>query len=87
MNNTLKSLMEAPFRVFYKAIWEIQSFALLSFRAVANIFTRPFYWKEIILQMDRMGIGSLTIVILTGFFTGAVLDVRSGACFNPNSNF
>ena len=27
--------------------------------------------------MDRMGIGSLTIVILTGFFTGAVLAIQS----------
>ncbi len=29
------------------------------------------------LQMDRIGVGSLTIVLLTGFFTGAVLAIQS----------
>lgn len=69
--------MSAPFRFTAKALWEIQSYTLLSVRAIANLFTRPVYWRESILQMDRMGIGSLTIVILTGFFTGAVLAIQS----------
>jgi phospholipid/cholesterol/gamma-HCH transport system permease protein len=77
MNNILKNLVESPLRFSARAIWEIQSFTLLSLRAVANLFTRPIYWREIILQMDRVGIGSLTIVILTGFFTGAVLAIQS----------
>jgi phospholipid/cholesterol/gamma-HCH transport system permease protein len=77
MNDILKSLSEATFRFFARVIWEIQSYTLLSLRAIANLFTRPIYWKEILLQMDRMGIGSLTIVILTGFFTGAVLAIQS----------
>jgi phospholipid/cholesterol/gamma-HCH transport system permease protein len=77
MDNILKSLVSAPFRFLAKAIWEIQSFTLLSLRAIANLFTRPIYWRDIILQMDRVGIGSLTIVILTGFFTGAVLAIQS----------
>jgi len=77
MDNILKSLVEAPFRFAAKAIWEIQSFTQLSLRAIANFFTRPVYWGEIILQMDRVGIGSLTIIILTGFFTGAVLAIQS----------
>jgi phospholipid/cholesterol/gamma-HCH transport system permease protein len=77
MNNILTSLLSAPFRFTAKALWEIQSYTLLSVRAIANLFTRPVYWRESILQMDRMGIGSLTIVILTGFFTGAVLAIQS----------
>ena len=77
MNNILTSLLAVPFGAFLKLLWEIQSFTLLSLRAIANVFTRPFYWRECILQMDRMGIGSLTIVILTGFFTGAVLAIQS----------
>jgi phospholipid/cholesterol/gamma-HCH transport system permease protein len=75
--NILKSLLEAPFRFAASAIWEIQSFTLLSLRAIANLFTRPVYFGEIFLQMERAGIGSLTIVILTGFFTGAVLAIQS----------
>lgn len=75
--NTLNRLLSAPFRFFKNAVWEIQSFTLLSLKAISNLFTRPIYFKEMILQMDRMGIGSLTIVILTGFFTGAVLAIQS----------
>ena len=75
--NTLVTLLGTPFRFLKKSIWEIQSFTLLSLKAFSNLFTRPIYFREMILQMDRMGIGSLTIVILTGFFTGAVLAIQS----------
>jgi phospholipid/cholesterol/gamma-HCH transport system permease protein len=77
MDNSLTSVLESPFRFFTKAVLEVQSYTVLSFRAVANLFTRPIYWREIILQMDRAGVGSLTIVALTGFFTGAVLAIQS----------
>jgi phospholipid/cholesterol/gamma-HCH transport system permease protein len=77
MTNAVTSALGSPFRLFAKAIWEIQSYTFLASRAIANLFTRPIYWREIILQMDRIGVGSLTIVILTGFFTGAVLAIQS----------
>jgi phospholipid/cholesterol/gamma-HCH transport system permease protein len=77
MDKTLTRVLESPFRFLLRAIWEIQSYALLAGRAIANLFTRPIYGREIILQMDRIGVGSLTIVLLTGFFTGAVLAIQS----------
>ncbi len=77
MENSVSSVLEYPYRFFVRAIWEIQSYTLLASRSIANLFTRPIYWKEIILQMDRIGVGSLTIVLLTGFFTGAVLAIQS----------
>jgi phospholipid/cholesterol/gamma-HCH transport system permease protein len=77
MANFLTKALESPFRFVTSAIWEIQSYTLLSGRAIANLFTRPIYGREVILQMDRIGVGSLTIVILTGFFTGAVLAIQS----------
>jgi phospholipid/cholesterol/gamma-HCH transport system permease protein len=77
MENSITSWLEAPFRFFAKAIWEIQSYTLLACRAIANLFTKPIYWREIMLQMDRIGVGSVTIVLLTGFFTGAVLAIQS----------
>lgn len=77
MENLLTSALKSPFRLFAKVLWEIQSYTLLASRAIANIFTRPIYWREIVLQMDRMGVGSLTIVMLTGFFTGAVMAIQS----------
>jgi phospholipid/cholesterol/gamma-HCH transport system permease protein len=40
--------------------------------------TRPIYRHDIIEQFDVIGIGSMTVVLLTGFFTGAVLALQSG---------
>jgi phospholipid/cholesterol/gamma-HCH transport system permease protein len=77
MIQALRSAVEAPLRVLAGAIWEIQSYTFLSSRAITNLFTRPIYMREVILQMDRIGVGSLTIILLTGFFTGAVLGIQS----------
>src|SRR5947207_6455954 len=63
--------------LFRSSILEIQSYTLLSSRAIANLFTRPLYLRDMILQMDRIGVGSLNIIVLTGFFTGAVLGIQS----------
>jgi phospholipid/cholesterol/gamma-HCH transport system permease protein len=77
MIRALIHAMEAPFRFLTRAIWEIQSYTFLSSRAIANLFSRPIYVREVIQQMDRIGVGSLTIILLTGFFTGAVLGIQS----------
>jgi phospholipid/cholesterol/gamma-HCH transport system permease protein len=77
MSNALTDALEAPLRLLTRAVWEIQSYTFLSSRAIANVFTRPIYGREILLQMDRIGVGSLTIILLTGFFTGAVLGIQS----------
>jgi phospholipid/cholesterol/gamma-HCH transport system permease protein len=71
------SVFEAPFSFLSKAILEIQSYTFLASRAIANLFTRPIYGQEVLLQMERIGVGSLTIILLTGFFTGAVLGIQS----------
>jgi phospholipid/cholesterol/gamma-HCH transport system permease protein len=62
---------------FYQAVYEVQEFSLLSWRAVTNLFRKPRYFNDIIIQMDTIGVGSLMIVVLTGFFTGAVLALQS----------
>src|SRR6476659_11078858 len=41
-------------------------------------FSRPFYMHDLIEQLDQIGIGSLTVVVLAGFFTGAVLALQTG---------
>jgi phospholipid/cholesterol/gamma-HCH transport system permease protein len=61
----------------YFALSEVQEFALLSSRAITNIFRRPRYLHDTIVQMDIVGVGSLMIIILTGFFTGGVLALQS----------
>ena len=59
------------------AVIEVQETALLAARAIRGAFRRPFYFRDILIQMDHVGVGSLTIIMLTGFFTGAVLTLQS----------
>src|SRR3954454_501950 len=54
----------------------IQEFYILAGSALRNVFRRPHYADDIFLQMDQIGVGSLPIVILTGFFSGAVLALQ-----------
>src|ERR1700727_118634 len=55
----------------------VQEYAILSWRAVINIFSVPRYWADLYTQMDSIGVGSTPIVVLTGFFTGCVLALQS----------
>ena len=60
-----------------RALLELQETTLMAARAVRGLFKRPRYIPEMIAQMDAIGVGSLTIIILTGFFTGGVLTVQT----------
>lgn len=62
-----------------KGVAAVQEYSLLSARALGNLFRRPFYGADIITQADMIGIGSLPIVILTGFFTGGVLALNTAS--------
>ncbi len=57
-------------------ILTFQEFMLLAGRATVNIVRRPFYATDVILQMDTIGVGSLPITILIGFFSGAVMALQ-----------
>lgn len=46
------------------------------FYATVRLFKKPYYLVETVKQMDMIGVGSLTIILLTGFFTGAVLTLQ-----------
>jgi len=60
-----------------RALLELQETTLLAWRAARGLFRRPMYIAETIAQMDAIGVGSLTIILLTGFFTGAVLTLQT----------
>lgn len=60
-----------------RSIFELQETTLLTARAVAGIFKGPRYISETITQMDVIGVGSLTIILLTGFFTGGVMTLQT----------
>jgi phospholipid/cholesterol/gamma-HCH transport system permease protein len=57
----------------------VQEYAILAGRTLSNIFRQPRYVNDIFTQADIIGVGSLPIVILTGFFTGAVLALQSAS--------
>ena len=63
-----------PLKLF---LFELQEITLLTVRSLAALRKKPRYVREWIRQMDVIGVGSLPIVILTGFFTGAVLVLQS----------
>jgi len=54
----------------------IQEFFQLTGRTLLNLPRRPHYVKDIVLQMDIIGVGSLPIVLLTGFFSGVVMALQ-----------
>jgi len=67
-----------PFGEFLREkVLAVQEYSLLSWAAISNIARRPFYWADLFTQADLIGVGSLPIVILTGFFTGGVLALQS----------
>ncbi|HVC46816.1 MAG TPA: ABC transporter permease [Terracidiphilus sp.] len=57
----------------------VQDYALFAARAFANLYRPPIYWADFLIQSDIIGVGSVVIVILAGFFTGGVLALQSAA--------
>ena len=60
------------------AFLEVQEYMRLQAATVRGATSRPFYFRDIVEQFEAIGVGSLTVVVLTGFFTGAVLALQSG---------
>src|SRR5512138_3052071 len=55
----------------------VQGYWQLAWRSLTNLFSHPRYIGDTLQQADIIGVGSLPIVVLTGFFTGAVLALQS----------
>ena len=59
-------------------VQSVQEYSTVAARAIGNLFLRPRYLADTTQQADLIGVGSLPIVILTGFFTGGALAQNSG---------
>jgi phospholipid/cholesterol/gamma-HCH transport system permease protein len=57
---------------------EAQEYVRLLWQVGRALATRPYYPRDIVEQLDQIGVGSLVVVLLTGLFTGAVLALQSG---------
>jgi len=60
-----------------RTVASVQEYSLLCGRAIACLFSTPRYIADTFTQMDSIGVGSLPIVVLTGFFTGCVLALQA----------
>ncbi|HET9316007.1 MAG TPA: ABC transporter permease [Vicinamibacteria bacterium] len=57
----------------------VQDYVLLSARGLTALVSGRRYVPEMVVQMDSLGVQSLSIVVLTGMFTGMVLALQSAA--------
>jgi phospholipid/cholesterol/gamma-HCH transport system permease protein len=62
-------------------VLHVQEYTILSGRSVTRLFSPPYYLSDVMDQMDIIGVGSLPIVLLTGFFIGAVMVLQTAAQF------
>jgi phospholipid/cholesterol/gamma-HCH transport system permease protein len=60
-----------------RSVLAVQEFLYLLYDSIRAIVTPPRYLFDTLVQMDTIGVGSLPIVLLTGFFTGAVLALQT----------
>jgi phospholipid/cholesterol/gamma-HCH transport system permease protein len=67
----------SPTDIAKEKILAVQEYAQLAGRSVANLFSQPRYLADTLQQADLVGVGSLPIVILAGFFTGAALALNT----------
>jgi len=63
-------------------LYTMQGFFLISGRALLNVFRSPHYVDDVSLQMDIIGVGSLPLILLTGFFVGAVITLQMSKTLN-----
>jgi len=61
-----------------RAALEVQEYVYLVGGTLRGVTTRPIYRHDIVEQFDAIGVASLTVVLLTGLFTGAALALQSG---------
>jgi phospholipid/cholesterol/gamma-HCH transport system permease protein len=64
-----------------ESVLKVQDYTKLSYHSLTNLFTPPRYGQDTLHQMDDIGVGSLPIVLLSGFFIGAVMVLQTGTQF------
>jgi phospholipid/cholesterol/gamma-HCH transport system permease protein len=70
----LRSLLD-PLK---KPVLEVQEYCRLIGQIARGLFTPPVYLRDIVEQLDSIGLGSMAVALLTGLFTGMVLALQAG---------
>jgi phospholipid/cholesterol/gamma-HCH transport system permease protein len=75
------SMGEVLTDAFKRLLSDVQDYSALAYRSLANLATGPRYFQDMLDQMDDIGVGSLPIVLVSGFFIGAVMVLQTGSQF------
>ncbi|HEV2470809.1 MAG TPA: ABC transporter permease [Candidatus Sulfotelmatobacter sp.] len=67
----------SPTEFVKQKVQAVQEYTAMAAESLANLFRRPLYFADMVQQADLIGVGSLPIVVLTGFFTGGVLALQT----------
>ncbi len=74
----LSSFFVVIFRIFYKFFEYIGSLSIFSYQVIRNMFSKPFYSKELIVSLVEIGYNSLGIIITISFFAGMIITLNTG---------
>jgi phospholipid/cholesterol/gamma-HCH transport system permease protein len=55
---------------------ELGGMSVLFKDAVVASFARPFEWREVVYQLETMGVNSVSIALITAMFVGMVMTVQ-----------
>jgi len=69
--------IRTPSEIAMETVLSVQDYTILASQAVANVFRKPRYLADTLLQADSIGVGSLPVVVLAGMSIGAVLALQS----------
>jgi len=61
-----------------RPVLEVQEYCKVIGQVARGLVTRPIYLRDIVEQLDAIGLGSLSVALLTGLFTGMVLALQAG---------
>jgi phospholipid/cholesterol/gamma-HCH transport system permease protein len=75
------SMGEVLTDAFKQFLSNVQDYSQMAMRSLANLATGPRYFQDLLDQMDDIGVGSLPIVLVSGFFIGAVMVLQTGSQF------
>ena len=64
-----------------ESVLKVQNYTRLCVQSLTNLLTPPRYGQDTLSQMDDIGVGSMPIVLLSGFFIGAVMVLQTGSQF------
>src|SRR5271168_374926 len=74
-------MVEVLTDAFKRFLADIQDYSQMAMRSLTNLASGPRYFQDLLDQMNDIGVGSLPIVLVSGFFIGAVMVLQTGSQF------